>query len=84
LSLHQLVAALAEPLADAEQIEGVGVADDGSIVAVGQPPLPLPEGVGVADDGSIVAVGQPPLPLPEGVGVADDGSVVAVGQPPLP
>jgi hypothetical protein len=84
LSLHQLVAALAEPLADAEPIEGVGVADDGSVVAVGQPPLPLPEGVGVADDGSVVAVGQPPLPLPEGVGVADDGSIVAVGQPPLP
>jgi hypothetical protein len=77
LSLHQLAAALAEPMP-----EGVGVADDGSIVAVGQAPLPLPEGVGVADDGSVVGVGQ--APLPEGVGVADDGSVVGVGQPPLP
>ena len=84
LSLHQLAHALAEPLADAEPAEGVGVADDGSVVAVGQAPLPLPEGVGVADDGSVVAVGQAPLPLPEGVGVADDGSVVGVGQPPLP
>jgi hypothetical protein len=84
LSLHQLAAALAEPVADAEPVEGVGVADDGSIVGVGQAPLPLPEGVGVADDGSIVGVGQAPLPLPEGVGVADDGSIVGVGQPPLP
>jgi hypothetical protein len=84
LSLHQLAHALAEPLADAEPIEGVGVADDGSVVGVGQAPLPLPEGVGVADDGSVVGVGQAPLPLPEGVGVADDGSVVGVGQPPLP
>ena len=62
LSLHQLAHALAEPLADAEPIEGVGVADDGSVVGVGQAPLPLPEGVGVADDGSVVGVGQPPLP----------------------
>lgn len=84
LSLHQLAAALAEPLADAEPVEGGGVDDDGSVVAVGQAPLPLPEGVGVADDGSVVGVGEPPLPLPEGVGVADDGSVVGVGQPPLP
>jgi hypothetical protein len=84
LSLHQLALALAEPLADAEPIEGVGVADDGSVVGVGQAPLPMPEGVGVADDGSVVGVGQAPLPMPEGVGVADDGSVVGVGQPPLP
>jgi hypothetical protein len=84
LSLHRLAAALAEPLADADLPEGVGVADDGSIVAVGQAPLPMPEGVGVADDGSIVGVGQAPLPMPEGVGVADDGSIVGVGQPPLP
>jgi hypothetical protein len=84
LSLHRLALALAEPLADAEPVEGVGVADDGSIVGVGQAPLPLPEGVGVADDGSIVGVGQAPLPLPEGVGVADDGSIVGVGQAPLP
>jgi hypothetical protein len=98
LSLQQLAAALAEPLVDAapvvdaEPIEGVGVADDGSVVGVGEAPLPtplpLPEGVGVADDGSVVGVGEAPLPtplpLPEGVGVADDGSVVAVGQPPLP
>jgi hypothetical protein len=84
LSLHRLALALAEPLADAEPVEGVGVADDGSVVAVGRAPLPLPEGVGVADDGSVVGVGEPPLPLPEGVGVADDGSVVGVGQAPLP
>jgi hypothetical protein len=84
LSLHQLAAALAEPLVDAEPVEGVGVADDGSVVGVGQAPLPMPEGVGVADDGSVVGVGQAPLPMPEGVGVADDGSVVGVGQPPLP
>jgi hypothetical protein len=62
LSLHQLAAALAEPLVDDEPIEGVGVADDGSVVGVGQAPLPLPEGVGVADDGSVVGVGQAPLP----------------------
>jgi hypothetical protein len=84
LSLHQLAAALAEPLADDEPTAGIGVADDGSVVGVGQAPLPMPEGVGVADDGSVVGVGQPPLPMPEGVGVADDGSVVGVGQPPLP
>jgi len=58
LSLHQLAIALA----DAEPTEGVGVADDGSVVGVGQAPLPLPEGVGVADDGSVVGVGQAPLP----------------------
>jgi hypothetical protein len=75
---------------------GVGVADDGSIVAVGSPPVPPVEGpmegVGVADDGSVVAVGSPPVPpvensvegSMEGVGVADDGSVVAVGLPPVP
>ena len=62
LSLHQLALALAEPLADSEPEAGVGVADDGSVVGVGQAPLPLPEGVGVADDGSVVGVGQPPLP----------------------
>jgi hypothetical protein len=62
LSLHQLALALAEPLADVEPDEGVGVADDGSTVGVGQAPLPLPEGVGVADDGSTVGVGQAPLP----------------------
>ena len=84
VSLQQLAAALAEPLADPAPTEGVGVADDRSVVAVGQAPVPLPEGVGVADDGSTVGVGTPPLPLPEGVGVADDGSVVGVGEPPLP
>jgi hypothetical protein len=36
------------------------VADDGSTVAVGMPPVLPVEGVGVADDGSIVAVGTPP------------------------
>ena len=84
LSLTQLAFALAEPVIEAELPEGVGVADDGSVVGVGQAPSPLPEGVGVADDGSVVGVGQAPLPLPEGVGIADDGSVVGVGQPPLP
>ena len=62
LALHRLALALAEAPDDAELPEGVGVADDGSVVGVGQPPLPLPEGVGVADDGSVVGVGQPPLP----------------------
>ena len=84
LSLTQLAFALSEPVIEAELPEGVGVADDGSVVGVGQAPLPLPEGVGIADDGSVVGVGQAPLPLPEGVGIADDGSVVGVGQPPLP
>ena len=75
--------ALAEPPA-ATALDESGVADDGSIVATGQPPAPVVEGVGVADDGSTVAVGQPPVPPVEGVGVADDGSIVAVGQPPVP
>lgn len=62
LSLHKLAHALAEPLADTDPVEGVGVADDGSVVGVGQAPLPPAEGVGVADDGSVVGVGQAPLP----------------------
>jgi hypothetical protein len=62
----------------------VGVADDGSTVAVAQPPVPTPEGQGVADDGSTVAVAPPPVPMPEGQGVADDGSIVAVAPPPVP
>ena len=65
-----------------------GVADDGSIVAVAQPPVPPAEGghvgVGVGDDGSIVAVAQPPVPPAEGVGITDDGSDVAVAPPPVP
>ena len=73
---------------DAPLPEGVGVADDGSIVAVAPPPIPPAsgEGVGVADDGSTVAVAAPPVPPAsgEGVGVADDGSTVAVAPPPVP
>ncbi len=87
LSLHQLAHALAtQPSAEigVSSSEGVGVADDGSDVAVGQSPVPPSEGVGVADDGSVIAVAQPPVPPSEGVGIADDGSVVAVAQPPLP
>ncbi len=71
----------------APPVEGVGVADDGSIVAVAQPPAPQVErghlGEGVADDGSIVAVAQPPAPPIEGVGITDDGSTVAVAPPPV-
>jgi len=87
LSLHQLAHALStQPpeLAATSPAEGVGVADDGSTVAVGQPPVPPSVGVGVADDGSTVAVGQPPVPPAEGIGVADDGSVVGVAPPPVP
>ena len=93
VSVEQLAHALSVPsVADlgvgaAEAValaEGVGVADDGSVVAVAPPPVPMPEGVGVADDGSVVAVVPPPVPMPEGVGVADDGSVVAVAPPPVP
>jgi hypothetical protein len=64
--------------------EGVGIADDGSTVAVAPAPIPPVAGEGVADDGSIVAVAPPPVPVPEGQGVADDGSIVAVAPPPLP
>jgi hypothetical protein len=86
LSLHQLVHALSSPSAADLGVptEGVGVADDGSVVAVAAPPVPSAEGVGVADDGSVVAVAAPPVPSAEGVGVADDGSVVAVAPPPVP
>ncbi len=67
VSLQQLVHALAnQPLVDSQvtdaQTEGVGVADDGSTVAVVAPPVPSTEGVGVADDGSVVAVAPPPVP----------------------
>ncbi len=70
LSLHRLAYALAQqPLTDAETAPapavegvGVGVADDGSVVGVGLPPVPPVEGVGVADDGSVVGVGLPPVP----------------------
>jgi hypothetical protein len=75
--------ALADPAA-AEATDGSGVADDGSVVATGQPPAPVVEGIGVADDGSTVAVAPPPAPPVEGVGVADDGSIVGVGLPPAP
>ena len=71
----------------ARPVDGVGVADDGSIVAVAQPPSPPAErgqiGEGVADDGSIVAVAPPPVPSIEGVGITDDGSTVAVAPPPV-
>jgi hypothetical protein len=81
VAVQLLTQALAEqPERDASF--GTGVADDGSTVAVGTPPVPPVEGVGVADDGSTVAVGTPPVPPVEGVGVADDGSIVAVGTPP--
>lgn len=50
------------PAGGAGAVEGVGTADDGSTVAVAEPPVPMPEGVGVGDDGSIVAVGPPPTP----------------------
>ena len=87
LALHQLAQALStQPpaLAVAGQGEGVGVADDGSTVAVVQPPVRATDGVGTADDGSTVGVGTPPVPPAEGIGVADDGSVVGVAPPPVP
>ncbi len=93
VSVQQLVHALSTPslgdpgVAPVEAValaEGVGVADDGSVVAVAEPPVPMPEGVGIADDGSVVAVAEPPVLMPEGVGVADDGSLVAVAPPPVP
>lgn len=87
VALHLLTQALAtQPPADLDDPlpEGVGVADDGSTVAVAAPPVPPVEGVGVADDGSTVAVAPPPTPPVEGLGVADDGSTVAVGLPPVP
>jgi hypothetical protein len=80
-ALQLLTQALAEE-SEGDGSNGSGVADDGSTVAVGTPPVPPVEGVGVADDGSTVAVGTPPVPPVEGVGVADDGSIVAVGTPP--
>jgi hypothetical protein len=83
VAVQLLTQALAEQ-SDADMSSGSGVADDGSTVAVGTPPVPPTEGVGVADDGSTVAVGTPPAPPTEGVGVADDGSIVAVGTPPIP
>ena len=92
ISVQQLAHALSTPsvadpgAASTEAValtDGVGVADDGSVVAVGEPPVSMPEGVGVADDGSVVGVGEPPVSMPEGVGVADDGSVVGVGEPPV-
>ena len=87
IALQLLTQALStQPVAglDAPLPEGVGVADDGSTVAVASPPVPPAEGVGVADDGSTVAVAAPPVPPVEGVGVADDGSTVAVAPPPVP
>jgi hypothetical protein len=83
VALQLLTQALAEQ-PDADVSSGSGVADDGSTVAVGTPPVPPTEGVGVADDGSTVGVGTPPVPPIEGLGVADDGSIVAVGTPPVP
>jgi hypothetical protein len=83
VAVQLLTQALAEQ-PDGDGSIGSGVADDGSTVAVGRPPVPPVEGVGVADDGSTVAVGRPPVPPVEGVGVADDGSTVAVGRPPVP
>ena len=67
VSLQQLAHALstssvADLDLDVANVEGVGIADDGSVVAVAEPPVPMAEGVGVADDGSVVAVGPPPMP----------------------
>lgn len=84
LSLHQLAQALSTQPPELAESEGAGVADDGSTVAVGQPPVRPADGVGVADDGSTVGVGTPPVPPAEGIGVADDGSVVGVAPPPVP
>jgi len=84
VSLHQLAHALSTQPPGLVENEGVGVAADGSTVAVAQPPLPPSNGVGVADDGSTVGVGTPPVPPAEGIGVADDGSTVGVGTPPVP
>ncbi len=84
VSLHQLAHALSTQPPGLVQNEGVGVAADGSTVAVAQPPLPASNGVGVADDGSTVGVGTPPVPTAEGIGLADDGSVVGVAPPPVP
>ena len=84
LSLHRLAHALSTQPPALIQNEGVGVADDGSTVAVAQPPLPPSDGVGTSDDGFTVGVGSPPVPPAEGIGVADDGSVVGVAPPPVP
>ena len=67
--LTEALAAQSTDQAVSAPTQGEGVADDGSIVAVGRAPVPpvaVPpvEGQGVADDGSIVAVGTPPLPPP--------------------
>ena len=87
LSLHQLAHALStQPPGPAVSSPEVGVADDGSTVAVARPPVPAQpaEGVGVADDGSTVAVGTPPVPPTAGLGVAVDGSATGVAPPPVP
>jgi hypothetical protein len=70
VSLQQLAQALAvEPPTALPEVatEGVGVADDGSVVAVAAPPVAVApeEGVGVAEDGSVVASG--PLNRPAGL-----------------
>jgi hypothetical protein len=68
----------------------IGIAVDGSTVAVIAPPLPPTDNgiaTGTADDGSTVAVIAPPLPPTDNgiaTGTADDGSTVAVIAPPLP
>jgi hypothetical protein len=80
----QLAAALPKANLAVAPPEGVGIADDGSTVAVAPAPVPSIAGEGVADDGSIVAVAPAPVPAVEGEGVADDGSIVAVAPPPLP
>jgi hypothetical protein len=86
----QLAATLPAAEVAVALVEGVGIADDGSTVAVAPAPIPPVEGEGVADDGSIVAVAPPPVPAVapgpavEGEGVADDGSIVAVAPPPIP
>ena len=54
--------AAALPVADVAVAlpEGVGIADDGSTVAVASAPVPPVAGEGVAEDGSTVAVGAAP------------------------
>ena len=67
------VPALVTDESSSETVE-TGVTDDGSTVAVREPPAPPPPTIGgessgdsttgVTDDGSLAAVGQPPVPTP--------------------
>ncbi len=64
--------------------EAIGIAVDGSTVAVIAPPLPPSDNdvaIGTADDGSTVAVIAPPLPPSDAAfGVDDEGFDVGVGS----